>query len=634
MTVHYLKELSRLEETYRVALSTDVRPLATCVERWARRPMLMVGSGGSYSVARYAAYLHESITGQLARAATPLEVLSIQSRDSGLVCFSASGRNQDILAAFRVAATRETEPLSALVLASHSPLEELGTRFRYADIVCMAHTAFADGFLAVASLVGATVLLARAYREVYGQSEWEVPQSVGELIKQATSLSELCEIQGIANGVLKGREHLSVLYSTELTVAAVDLESRFVEAALGSLHVADLRNFGHGRHFWMARKANETGVLALVSEEQAELGRQTVSLLPKEVAVSQIWFRGSSDIQGIAGLVVGIFVAGRAAQLARVDPGRPGVPAFGRRMYHLKVKRDRMSQELVNRSAAIKRKGVSVDDPWWVRRYEQALQTFNSSRYEALVLDYDGTLCDARERGGPLRVEVVDELKRLGEEGAVIGFATGRGPSAGKELRSSLPHELHCRMLVGYYNGAEVRILADDEDPIVEESREGYSLVSALATDPILDGAVRSNTTQVTTGVKPGVRVEDGAEEVRLIMRELGVDGEIVTSAHSIDVCMAGQSKIDILEAMRDTFGLEEGPVLRIGDRGRPPGNDWKLLDDPHGLSVENVSSHPDHCWSLAPAGVKGTQAAVYYLKRLCWTDRGGRLRLSKSSRP
>lgn len=634
MPSRYLKELSRLDKVYRAALTMDVTPLIACVERWVAHPMLMVGSGGSFSVARYAADLHEFSTGQLARAVTPLEVISKEKQNCGLVCFSASGRNHDIIAAFREAAMQEVEPLTALVLSAHSPLEKLGTRFRYTDIVNMKHRLFADGFLAVASLVGISILLTRAYRAVFGQPEQGIPNDIAELIHQVTSFLKLEEIGIAANDAMEGREYVSVLYSPKLAVAAVDLESRFVEAALGSLHVADLRNFAHGRHFWMARNAKKTGVLALISEEQRELGDRTLSLLPKELKVLPIWFRGPSYVQGFAGLIVSLFIAGSAAQLAGVDPARPGVPVFGRRLYHLKAKQKRASQGDLNRSAALRRKGARVDDICWTACYEQALKKFNSSRYEALVVDYDGTLCDARERAKPLRPEVTDELKRLVEKGAVIGLATGRGPSAGKELRASLPSELHCRILVGYYNGADVRTLTDEEDPIVENASEKNPLVVALAKDPVLDGMVRSNTVQITTGVKRGEAVENGVEQVRLIMHELGVDGNIVTSAHSIDVCLAGQSKEDLLGEMRSVFDLGNGPILRIGDRGRPPGNDWKLLDNPHGLSVDKVSSHAEHCWCLSPAGVKGVQAAVYYLKRLDWTARGGCIRLSRSSRP
>lgn len=635
MTTGYAVELPKLNGAYEAALSIDVAPLAACVEGWAARPMLMVGSGASFSVAKYAAARHEGSTGQLARAATPLEVMSEDDQDCGLVCFSAGGRNEDIIRAFRLAANREAEPLSALVLAENSPLERLGKRFGYTDVVGIGHPTFDDGFLAVATVIGSVVMLARAYRAVYGRSEKDIPRSVTELIRQATSFGDVEEIEIAGEGVILGREYVSVLYSMELASAAVDLESRFVEAALGALHIADLRNFGHGRHFWIARKAAETSVLALISEAQGDLGKRTVSLLPEDVNVLPIWFRGSNDLQGVAGLVVGMCLAASAARLAGFDPVRPGVPTFGRRLYHLKAKREREQQRLLNRSAALKRKGACADDSWWIARYERALESVNSSRYEALVLDYDGTLCDVRERAAPLGKQVAEQLQRLGDEGAVIGLATGRGPSAGKELRAALRKDLHPQVLIGYYNGAVIRRLSDEDDPIVGGVSDKDDLLVALAKDPMLNGRVRSNAVQISIGVRRGVEVEDGAQEVRLVLRQNGVEGDVVTSAHSIDVCLVGQSKEDLLEAMRESFALGDGPILRMGDRGRPPGNDWKLLDDAHGLSVDQVSGHAVHCWSLVPAGAKGTHAAVHYLRRLGWNKKGGgRLRLSGSSRP
>ena len=595
--------------------------------------MVMVGSGGSFSTATFAADLHESATGQLARAVTPLEVVSKANRDAGLVCFSAAGRNQDIITAFRVAGTREMEPLSALVLDEHPPIKKLGTKFGYADIVCMGHRLFKDGFLAVASLVASSILLVRAYREVFGQSERDFPEGVVELVQQVTSFAGFRDIRAEADRVMQGRSYVSVLYSSELAVAAVDLESRFVEAALGALHIADMRNFGHGRHFWMARKAEETCVLVLISDRQEDLGTQTVALLPDKVATLPIHFRGSTDLQAVAGLVVGLFITESAAGFAGVDPGKPGVPPFGRRLYNLKPKLEWSRQGDLNRAAALRRKGARYDDPFWIARYQHTLETVNSSRYEALVMDYDGTLCDPRNRAERLSSAIAEELTRLGDEGAVLGLATGRGPSAAIELRASLPVRLHDRVLVGYYNGAAIHRLTEHADPVVGGLCEKISLVTALENDPVLSGRVRSNAVQISTGVRRGARMDAGVAQVRLLMRGSGVEAEVVTSGHSIDVCLAGQSKEDLVHAIREAFVLGEGPVLRIGDRGRPPGNDWRLLDDPHGLSVDQVSEHPMHCWSLTPAGTKGVQATLYYLRHLRWSGKGGRLRLRSASR-
>ena len=243
----------------------------------------------------------------------------------------------------------------------------------------------------------------------------------------------------------------------------------------------------------MARKAQETCVLALISESQNDLGIRTILLLPDGVTTLPVHFQGSTDVQAVAAFVVGLFATESAAALADVDPGRPGVPPFGRRLYRLKPKLERSRQADLNRSAALRRKGARSDDPLWIARYHHALETVNSGRYEAVVVDYDGTLCDPRKRTGPLSTAIADELTRLGDEGAVLGLATGRGPSAANELRASMPTRLHDRVLVAYYNGAAIRRLTDSEDPVVEVRCSEGSLVTALQNDPMLSGTVRSN---------------------------------------------------------------------------------------------------------------------------------------------
>jgi hypothetical protein len=72
VTTRYLKELTNLHETYEVALRLDVEPLRMALKAAAARSAVMVGSGGSFSVASYAAFLHQLNTGRLASASTPL----------------------------------------------------------------------------------------------------------------------------------------------------------------------------------------------------------------------------------------------------------------------------------------------------------------------------------------------------------------------------------------------------------------------------------------------------------------------------------------------------------------------------------------------------------------------------------
>jgi len=84
MQARYSKELERLPEVYAAALAADVTTLTRSVESWLDRPMVMVGSGGSYSTATFAAWLHERMAKRL-RDAFP-------TRDRGT--FSRSERRR------------------------------------------------------------------------------------------------------------------------------------------------------------------------------------------------------------------------------------------------------------------------------------------------------------------------------------------------------------------------------------------------------------------------------------------------------------------------------------------------------------------------------------------------------------
>jgi hypothetical protein len=78
-------------------------------------------------------------------------------------------------------------------------------------------------------------------------------------------------------------------------LGAVDLESKFTEAALGNLQAADYRNFAHGRHHWLAKRGHESAVLALISEADRELAERTLNLIPREVPQARMYIDGAAD---------------------------------------------------------------------------------------------------------------------------------------------------------------------------------------------------------------------------------------------------------------------------------------------------------------------------------------------------
>ncbi len=66
-----------------------------------------------------------------------------------------------------------------------------------------------------------------------------------------------------------------------------------------------------------------------------------------------------------------------------------------------------------------------------------------------MVLDYDGTIVDTRNRFDPPVDDITMQLIRIIEAGAQLAIATGRGVSARRDLRVCLPQAPWSRVLIG-----------------------------------------------------------------------------------------------------------------------------------------------------------------------------------------
>jgi fructoselysine-6-P-deglycase FrlB-like protein len=636
VTKRYHKELANLEQAYAAARVMDPTALAAALETAAIRPAVMIGSGGSFSVASFAAYLHQLHTGRLANALTPLEYLDLPLSDTAVMCFTASGRNKDIAAAFVEAANREVRPLIGLVMRDHSPLHVLGEKYGYSRLVSASSSTFGDGFLAVASLVGAGTLLLRAYRKLLGILD-TLPATLAELVTSTTGFAPDEIIR--ASALALRAPSTSVLYTAALKPAAADIESRFVEAALGNVHATDFRNFGHGRHHWFAKRAKETGIIALVGDGQRKLADRTLALLPKSVPQTRFDFEGDRDVQALVGLVTSLHIAEAAGEKRGIDPGKPGVPEFGRRLYHLGPSNRKASSrtDTVEIAAWRKQKAAPGDSDRalgdWLKVCERGIQNLEAAKIGALVFDYDGTLCETHRRYEPLPSDVSQALTRLLHEGAIIGIATGRGGSAGERIREAIPRECWGHILMGYYNGAVIAPLNETlESEALPPPAAALSQLESLlrATPHFSNGSFRINASQLSFSFPALIEPLAAVRTVSNGVEKLGLRATISCSSHSVDVTLGDVSKARVVDAIRAQTGVaDDAIVVRVGDRGRWPGNDADLLDDPYGLSVDEVSPSTEGCWGLSPRGVLGLQATLYYLDRLHWRSGVGVLELN-----
>jgi hypothetical protein len=629
MAKPYATEMTKLADTFAWTMATDVAPLRAAVKTAGLSGLLAIGSGGSLTGAHVLAGLHSRWTRRLAAVATPLEAV-VDPLDPSIATWllSAGGGNVDILRAFNVLAAREPRQLGVLCGKSDSALADAARKHPFTDLLLYEPPAGKDGFLATNSLLAFAALLTRAYVSEFGAHDlWNEAAMAVEGLLQDSAVWAGWEEQCSS---LWGRSTTLVLHGTSTRFGAIDLESKFTEAALGNLQIADFRNFAHGRHHWLAKRGDITGIIVFVAPDDCSLAAKTLSHIPPEIPRAVLTFEASPSAMPMLSLIAALRITGWAGEARSIDPGRPGVPDFGRKLYNLPLPKlagsgkgpETSDQQLF---AITRKSGLSLErlqTRGELERWRKALAAFKARLAEAIfdgvILDYDGTIVDTRRRFEIPQDDVVAELIRLSESGVGLAIATGRGASVRRDLRECLPPSLWSRILVGYYNGADIARLDEDAPDGTEGTCDALaSLAKALREQPELaDAALQTDRRfQITLEAKralPENRLWDLAHEVVLMLR---LDHAAITrSSHSVDIVTEGVTKRNVLDRMRRQGS---GCLLAIGDRGRWPGNDFELLREPHALSVDEVSVDPDTCWNLAPIGQRGVAATIAYLRCL-----------------
>jgi hydroxymethylpyrimidine pyrophosphatase-like HAD family hydrolase/fructoselysine-6-P-deglycase FrlB-like protein len=623
----YFIELNGLKETYSWALDVPIEPLVAAVSSSANLPLVAVGSGGSFSAAHLACALHQHYTGMVSRPITPFELVSspIHLRSLGIMIISSGGSNTDIISAFGNALLREPRRCIVLCLRGGSSLSRLAQSYRYIDLFDLNPPSVKDGFLATNSLLAFSVLLVRAYDRAYSLGE-SLPREFDSLLDRNHSSHQYLQDLSVNCSPLWSRETLIVLYGPSVSSAAIDLESKFSEAALGNIQPVDFRNFAHGRHHWLAKRESRTGIVAIFSEKEREIAEKTLRLIPSSVPIVRICPLQDGPAASVAAIVAVLHLVGAAGNQRGIDPGRPGVPTFGRKIYSLRVLRTLMDGTISPDMNAIARKvGCDVqslqnrqDVVFWQKAYHQFVKELEEASFGAVLFDYDGTLCDERDRFSGMREDIVRHLTRLLKAGVALGIATGRGKSVREDLRRVLPKRLWRHVYLGYYNGADVANLCDDEHPDSSPEPSGSLRVAAEAIlkHPVISSLATCEFRKAQVSVQP--KSAASAELAWRVLLQLAQIHSLkaVRSSHSIDLVRQDVSKLSLLHHLQGK--IPKGThVLSIGDKGQWPGNDFDLLSTPYSLSVNEVSADPSTCWNLVPPGPRGGQATIAYLNAL-----------------
>ena len=615
-------ELEKLQDTIKWAEKQDVTRLAKFLFADDKRvPLVCVGSGGSLSACHFAAQLSQQRNGVLAEAMTPLQLMYAGKdiiRDSKLLFLSASGKNKDILNAIKYGVKYNETGMMSLTLRKNNPTGELLQQYPKVQRWSEDIPTEKDGFLATNSLVATFTLLSRSYDPV--------PVSKG--ISQNGTYSKNYEFD------LSAIQNFLVLYGAAGEPVAWDIESKLTEAALGSALLSDYRNFGHGRHHWFAKRKENSCIIALISPVEKELAIKTIKSLPVDVPVIYIETELESP-QASIDMLLKAFSFVRDLGVARgIDPGRPGVPAYGRLLYNLDYYKltNRILPKENTIDVAVRRKlgDAGKENAALWEYYSQACQRFvkqlNKGKFTTVAFDYDGTL-SAKDRKSRFTNELCDDIKDallpLLENGVQIIVATGRGKSVGDSFKNSFAPKYWPQIRVGYYNGACPLPLGEEEKLKAWKKKPFDSELKVLSDE--LQRRLPENCIQYELTARnlqlsiEEVTSDSDAELLYNTCREIVWDKQLKgirvwRSSHSMDIVVYHEvSKLNVIKNPDIT--------LCIGDYGSVEGNDYELLTSRASLSVDKVSKNADSCWNIAPSGVYGLDATLYYLSRLTVKD-------------
>ena len=627
----YYRELERLPATIAFARGIPISPLSDLLGSLANRPLLAVGSGGSFTAATFAAILHESAAHQIGKATTPYQSVAIKSLvDAGVVLISAGGNNLDAITAFRSLAKRAAGNLVVVTASPNSRLARLADKGGI-PIFSFELPFSRDGFLATNTLMATSLLLSRAYQQL----SWFEPDdssSFGEISRPQLEPEDSRLIQEVLS-----KDTLFVLAGGWTWPAAVDLESKFSEAGLTHVQLVDYRNFAHGRHFWLAKRAESTGILALVCPDTAEIAKRTLSMLPGHIKSFALVTDFPRATGAVDLLFQEMFVVGLAGEQFGTTLARPGIPEFGRRLYRSGFE-EHEPPPLVEVWAVRKMMAIGFGARAMLDEVHRSLTKFltdlSSARFEALVTDYDGTICDSRRIGALPNKQVQKELIRLLDGGLILGVATGRGNSVARALRQFIPEPLWNQVIVGCYGGASVSCLSDESvEPLVRDQ----TLVDAeryLKSNLGVLGLHLDLSPQLLS-VRHS-RSADLAALRNLIVENLDgqVDGcRVVKSAHSVDILGEMASKLRVVESVIDRIPSKDpASVIRMGDQGDWGGNDYDLLASGFSLSVDRVSGNLSACWNISQPGRQWSLAAGDYLRALKQQGRAFRFEVAEGS--
>jgi len=624
-------KLDTLHATLELFRDYEARPLALALAAGTKRHTLSVGSGGSAITAEFLARCRDTLDLGPTTVQTPMHMVLEQHdlTESDVWLFSAGGDNPDAAAASKAAFDRNARSVH---LVTRNPdgtaadiVESGGGQVH---VVAVAEPK--DGFLASHSLLSSVVGLLLA-SDVVSRD----PRGSKNLLDAVMSRLMVLRDHGTRAARVSDVSHLQrtdtvvVSYDPLVRPMAVLLDTSIWEASLCNVQTTDFRNLAHGRHAWLHHRTKETLIISIAGIDSRATWEAIESLLPTSLRRIKFDFGSCGRLDNTLSLIDGFSVLEAMGEILEIDPGKPGVSAFGRSIYM-----DRSLSSLANTMPANvrqKRSAIAKSDthdpsnaPLDVIERKR-LEGLSTAKIGGAVFDYDGTIVTTAGRWLVPEQPVVDELLRLHREGLAIGFATGRGGSAGEDLRKVLPAEILPTIPIGYYNGGHVRTadidIECDRPPAnsaITETAEWLSKQETL----FVQNNFKHRNIQITVDMDQLRHPYRFPVDIEVCPQIADGRVRVIGSAHSYDIVPSTSEKLTVVETLRTQMPAK-AEVLCFGDSGSRLGNDHAFLSHRLGISVGDVCGIANGCWSLFGSGVLGPNALIKILQSLVLSSYG-----------
>ena len=611
------KEINSLDVIYESAINCNCDIITNFIKKYRNTSFLLVGSGGSYSVAS-AMEMFCTRIGIIAKCVTPLELsqYEAQIKSCAVIIFSAGGKNSDSLNAYKYVSELEASGILSICMCLNSKLKSLQHNNIHNYFFEYDMPIHKDGYLAVESLISSIVILSKSFYEISGdefflQKKKTVSKSLGQKLN-----------------CFQRNNTILVLYCGILKPVAIDMESKFGEAAISNIQILDLRNFAHGRHFWLASRGSDTSIIILEDKTFSKLIESTLKLLPKEIPILRYTME-ENDINNLLSAYEFMFKLVNSFSLNRgVDPGRPKIPEFGKKLYHIsynysntqflrEARKDPVLRGLYRKF------GMQNDFGKYYEYGQKYYDRIINHKFKGIIFDYDGTLY---VKGSSIEDEkkLFAILNKILENQIPIGIATGRGKSIRTELQAKIKKEFWGNILISYYNGSCFGLLNENGIPNkkdLEMPKSFLNLINQLNSishDVDIIKKENVNPFQITI-------VGDELNDYHNIICETlnsYSDIKYFYSDHSMDIISKESGKKNSLQ--QSYFAkLSLDDILKIGDSGHNSGNDYELLSDINSLSVDSCSNSLEYCWNFSKLGLRNLQATLSILSNIIIIDDG-----------